>query len=428
LQDMVNNLTSIVRQRHMPSKYHGTLPAYALFVFLILPCGCYAQGPIPSSGALVIAGGTPVKLQLAQTISSAHTRNGDRLDFEVVEDLTVGGLTVIRAGTMASGSVVKVDGRRPFGLGGKVIIKLDSVGLVTGDRVRLQARQEFKGGSHTKLMAEGMLLASMIYLPAAPIFLLSHRSDCTVLKGSEVTAYIDGDARVQSADLAKAKESDSRLKEMVALLPPRVLDGQGREGDMINFIFVAKEDDLQRVFARAGWIKVDKMKATLFWHLAWQREHYVKLPMETLYVFGRAQDYSYALPDPAAILTRRHHLRIWRTDYEVNDTPVWVGAATHDVAIEFEKRKLWMIHRIDPDVDAERDFIAWNLRETHLVTRVQYLVSAVPVFQAQTTKGEAYHSDSRMILLDFSQGPAPAFAQIQGAGHFLEGRIPSVPN
>ena len=155
------------------------------------------------------------------------------------------------------------------------------------------------------------------------------------------------------------------------------------------------------------------MRATLFWHLAWQREHYVRLPMETLYVFGRRQDYSYALPDPAAVLTRRHHLRIWRTGYEVNDTPVWVGAGTHDVAIEFERRKLWMIHRIDPDVDAERDFIARNLTETHMVTRSQYLASAVPVFEAQTTKGEAYHSDSRMILLDLSRQPAPTLAAIQ---------------
>ena len=136
--------------------------------------------------------------------------------------------------------------------------------------------------------------------------------------------------------------------------------------------------------------------------------------MNNFYVFGRAQDYSYAIPDPAAIVTRRHHLRIWRTDYEANDIPVWVGAATHDVAIEFEKRKLWMIHRIDPDVDQEREFIARNLTQTRLVTRVEYLASAVPIFQAQTTKGEAYHSDSRVILLDFSRGPAPLFLGFRG--------------
>ena len=404
---MVNDWISKVRRRPMPSRDHRTLSAYVLFFFFLLPCGSFAQALLPSSAELVIADGTPVKLQLAQTISSAHARNGDRLDFVVIEDVTVGGFMVIRAGTIARGSVIKVDGKRFLGLGGEVIIKLDSVELVTGDRVRLRARREFKGGSHTKLMAEGMLLAGLIYLPAAPVFLLSHGRDCTVLKGTEVTAYIDGDSRVQSAELAKAKESDSSLNETIAFLPPRVLDGQGREGDMINFIFIAKEDDFQRVFARAGWVKVDKKKPTLFWHLLWQRKHYVKLPMDNFYVFGRAQDYSYALPDPAAILTRRHHLRIWKTDHEMNGSPIWVGAATHDVAIEFEKRRLWMIHRIDPNVDAEREFIARNLTETHLVTQEEYLSSAVPVFQAQTASGEAYHSDSRMLLLDFSQDPPP---------------------
>ena len=107
----------------------------------------------------------------------------------------------------------------------------------------------------------------------------------------------------------------------------------------------------------------------------------------------------------------------------MNGNPIWVGAATHDVAIKFEKRKLWAIHRIDPDVDAEREFIARNLTETHLVTRVEYVGSAVPVFQAQTASGEAYHSDSRMVLLDFSRGPAPMVVGNQGTDHALEGRL-----
>jgi hypothetical protein len=418
---MANDFTSKVRRRYMLSGDHRCLSAYVLFLFLLLPCGSFAQVLLPSSAKLLVADGTPVKLQLAQTISSAHARSGDRLDFVVAEDVTNGGLPAIRAGTIARGSVIKVNGKRFLGLGGKVIIKLESVELVTGDRVRLHARREFKGGSHTKRMAAEMILAGLIYMPAAPVFLLSHGRDCTVLKGTAVTAYIDGDSRVQSADLAKAKESDSGLKETMAFLPPRVLDGRGREGDMINFIFIAKEDDLQRVFARAGWVKVDKMKPTLCWHLLWQRKHYAKLPMATFYVFGRAQDYSYALPDPAAIVARRHHLRIWKTDHEIDGSAIWVGAATHDVAIDIEKRKLRINHRIDPDVDAERDFIARNLTETHLVTQVEYLSSAVPVFEAQTASGEVYHSDSRILLLDFSRGRAPTPAKIQASNHALEG-------
>ena len=145
--------------------------------------------------------------------------------------------------------------------------------------------------------------------------------------------------------------------------------------------------------------------------------------MDNYYLFGRTQDYSYALPEPAAILARRHHLRIWKTDHQMNGSPIWVGAATHDVAIQFKMRKLWMIHRIDPNVDAEREFIASNLMETHLVTQEKYLSSPVPVFQAQTASGEAYHSDSRMLLLDFRQRPALMRAGILAKDHTLEGPL-----
>ncbi len=411
----------------MPGRVHRILFAAVLSFCLLLPCGSFAQELPPSSAKVLIADGTPVKLQLAQTVSSAHARYGEHLDFVVVEDVTVGGLLVIRAGTIASGSVTKVVGKRVLGLGGKLFIKLDSVELVTGERDMLHARREFKGRSRTKLMAAGMILAGLIYMPAAPVLLLSHGRDSTVLKGTEMTADIDGDSWVQSADLAKANESVTSLNEKIALLPPRALDGQGREGDMINFVFVAKEDEFQQAFARAGWVKVDKIQTAAFLRFLWERKHYDKLPMATFYVFGRAQDYSYALPDPTAMLTRRHHLRIWKTDYEMNGSPIWVGAATYDMGIEVEKRKLWVTHRIDPNVDAERDFIARTLTKTHLVTQEEYLSSPEPVFHAQTASGEAYHSDSRIVLLDFSQGGTSTLMGIQASAHAREGPFLSFP-
>lgn len=102
---------------------------------------------------------------------------------------------------------------------------------------------------------------------------------------------------LKAADLPMARENASELSEMMNLLPPRVLNGEGREGDMLNSIFVAQEDELQEAFARAGWLKVKKSKPQIIWHLLCQRKHYTKLPMNKLYVFGRAQDYSYSLPD-----------------------------------------------------------------------------------------------------------------------------------
>src|SRR5579864_812946 len=114
--EMTNKLTSKATRRHTL----GTV--YALTIFALLPCGSFAQELPPSPASLTIADSTPVKLQLTQTISSAHARKGDRLEFVVVEDVTVGGLLVIRAGTMARGSVIKVKEKRFLGLGGDVVI------------------------------------------------------------------------------------------------------------------------------------------------------------------------------------------------------------------------------------------------------------------------------------------------------------------
>ena len=122
--------------------------------------------------------------------------------------------------------------------------------------------------------------------------------------------------------------------------------------------------------------------------------------MSRFYLFGRVQDYSYALPDPGAVVSRRHHLRIWKTDCTIDGTPVWAGSATHDVAIEIAKRGHLIGHRIDPAVDAERDFVGIDLTNTSSVSRQEYLQSVDPVFQAQTASGETYHSDSRILLLD----------------------------
>jgi hypothetical protein len=360
------------------------------------------QPPQEISQQLVVRDGTPVKLQMVHTISSAHAKAGDRLEFVVVKDVTIDGFTVIQAGSIASGSVVGVRGKRILGIGGKIVIKLDSVAMVTGEHAELRARKEIKGGSRTKLMLAEILATGLSYLPAAPVFLLSRGCDSTVLKGMEVTAYISGDAQLSTSNLLAAKGDGSELSAMIHFLPPRTIDGEGRDGDMLNLVFVANQDDLEDAFARAGWIKTDKTKFPAFWHLAMQRMHYAKLPMRRLFVFGRTQDYSYALPDSTSIVSKRHHLRIWKTDYQVDGTPIWVGAATYDIALQWQLRKLRIFHRIDPKVDAERDFIASKLSETSLVTREEYLHCANPVFKGETATGGPYYSDSRMLLLELT--------------------------
>jgi hypothetical protein len=361
--------------------------------------------------------GTPVHLELARTISSAHAHTGDRLEFSVVKDVVVGGFTVIRTGALAKGSVVKVKGKRPLGIGGDVTVRIDSVMLTNGQSMGLVASKEYKGKSRTLRMGVVMAIAGAIYWPSAPVFLMSRGRDSTVLKGAELTAFTRDDSSLQPEDLLPARVDVSELNETIKLLPPQALDGEGRQGDMINMMFLAKEDDLKLAFARAGWINPDKSIPHIVWRLMWQRTHYTKLPMYSLYVFGRVQDYSFVMPDPNSIVSQRHHLRIWKTGNEVDGVPLWAGAATHDVSIEFVKHTFHIFHRIDPNVDAERDFIAANLAQTLQFTREEYMDCAKPVFSAENATGERYYSDSRLLVLELNGKAKPLAGTTEVAGN-----------
>lgn len=87
--------------------------------------------------------------------------------------------------------------------------------------------------------------------------------------------------------------------------------------------------------------------------------------------------------------------------------PIWVASATHDVAIEVAKEGRLINHRIDPDVDAERDFVGIDLTNTSSISRQEYLQSTDPVFQAETATCQAYHSDSRVLLLNLHPLTSP---------------------
>jgi hypothetical protein len=385
---------------------------YALLVLFVLSPGLLAEDAANLESRLVIPDGTAVRLRLTQTVSSLHARVGDPLEFVVENDVTVKGRTVIAAKSRAQGTVVGVKGKRCLGIGGEVAYKVDSVEMANGEKVTLQGQGKVKGSYRIWRMVTGMAVTAAFYLPAAPVFLLTRGGNGTLLKGTEITAHIAGEASVLPADAPQIGESAPGLNGLMENMAPRVLDGDGREGDMVNLIFVGQKEELEGAFARAGWVKTDPWRPIMAWHLLLHIRQDAKLPLSRFYMFGRQQDYSYALPDPEAQAVRRHHIRIWKTGYTADGETIWTGAATHDVAVTFKLRGRIFNHKIDPHVDTERDFVGKNLADT-VPLRQQYLHPENPVFAAETASGDAYQSDSRILMLDFHQ-PGDTTAAVAG--------------
>jgi len=160
-----------------------------------------ANGP---SKGFVLEDGTAVTLRLGRSLSSADAHAGDRVDFEVAEEISVNRIVVIPKDSPASGTVITAQKKRRMGRAGKLDVTIDSVQLVDGEKATLRAVKESQGGSHTGIMAGGMVATSLIVWPAAPVFLLMHGKDVTIPKGTEVTAYISGDVKLDPAKFQPA--------------------------------------------------------------------------------------------------------------------------------------------------------------------------------------------------------------------------------
>jgi hypothetical protein len=144
--------------------------------------------------------GTPVKLRISQTVSSADAQVGQTVNFEVLEEVKVGETLVIPKGGVAWATVTEAQSKRRMGRGGKLNVNIDTVRLVDGEKVALRAVKDAKGGGHVGAMTGAIVATSIVFFPAAPLFLFMHGKDITIPKGTEITAFINGDAPL---DLAK---------------------------------------------------------------------------------------------------------------------------------------------------------------------------------------------------------------------------------
>lgn len=148
--------------------------------------------------------GTAIKLRLAETISSATAKTGQQVPFEVTEDVLVQGVVVLPKGSQAVATVTDAATKKSMGRGGKLNVNVDSARLIDGEKVQLRAVQDNKGGGHVGAMTGAMVATAIVFFPAAPLFLFIHGKDITIPKGTEVTAFVEGDMRLDMAKFVPA--------------------------------------------------------------------------------------------------------------------------------------------------------------------------------------------------------------------------------
>jgi hypothetical protein len=107
-----------------------------------------------------------------------------------------------------------------MGKAGKLNVNIDHARSVMGEKIALRALKENKGGGSTGKMTGAMVATSIVFFPAAPLFLFMKGKDVTIPKGTEVTAYVHGEIRLDEARYRPQSVNASAQGANAPSIPP----------------------------------------------------------------------------------------------------------------------------------------------------------------------------------------------------------------
>jgi len=212
-------------------------------------------------------------------------------------------------------------------------------------------------------------------------------------------------AKVQVLPVAAHASAEKKIEvsqEILKQIPRRIGDLQGNPGDMVNFMIIGSEEALKKTYEDGGWMLADKDKKQAVAHALFStlsKDAYLAMPMSQLYLFGRVQDFGYEHAEPVEMVKQRHHLRIWKAPMDINGKPLWVGAATHDIGFEKDQRNNGLTHKIDPDIDKEREYLGETLDSTGEVAVLSHVTPSDPLKEAHTATGGTFFSDGQILVV-----------------------------
>ena len=107
----------------------------------------YSQTSAAQDGFL-LQDGTPIRLRLQRTISSADAQVNEQVDFEVLDEIKVNGALIVPKGSVAWGTITAAQTKRRMARGGKLELNIDAVRLGDGEKAALRAVKNTAGSSH----------------------------------------------------------------------------------------------------------------------------------------------------------------------------------------------------------------------------------------------------------------------------------------
>jgi len=139
----------------------------------------------------------------------------------------------------------------------------------------------------------------------------------------------------------------------------------------ISLVIISPDDQaLINSFSKIGWSLADPPTIQAIGKIikaAVLNQEYINAPVTPSFWNGRVNSFGFEKPTDSQTVRQRHHARFWRTDFVTESgDQIYFGTASLDVGV-----KWFITHKIDPNIDAERDYLFNELKTANLITASQ---------------------------------------------------------
>lgn len=195
----------------------------------------------------------------------------------------------------------------------------------------------------------------------------------------------------------------------------RTRTSEGMLGDPVNLAVDGTASQIHAAMTTAGWTLADPVNLRTSRRIVVSSvlgRSYPEAPVSPLFLFGRMQDLAYQ-QEVEGSPSQRHHVRFWRCP---DDWPLpggrrvgWLGAGTFDTAVGLNLFTLQVTHRIDENIDVERDYIVESLRPLPGAS-IDVIREFSSGYHHRNGGGDRVRTDGDLPVIDVSGVPVVAGA------------------
>ena len=180
----------------------------------------------------------------------------------------------------------------------------------------------------------------------------------------------------------------------------------GLLGDPVNLAVHGDEDDIHAAMRAAGWVRADAITPRSALRIVVSsllRRSYPAAPVSTLVLFGRGQDFAYQ-KEVEGNPSQRHHVRFWHTpaDWVLpgGRSVDWLAGATYDRSVGLSALTFQVTHKIDADIDIERNFVVDDVRWANAEADLGVWPDFFTAYHDRNGGGDRVETDGDLYVLD----------------------------